>query len=125
MDNVYKDISIAFAPDSVKRQLRLFLDATGAMARFERNRKKMKSAKKIENILGTEIEDLVNAPPSLFGAFAGAESTEIIEITERMSSNSGNAIEHIWRAGLKGNAIQDLEKAEYYISREIERLKNV
>jgi hypothetical protein len=35
----------------------------------------------------------------------------------------GNAVKYIWRAGLKGDAIQDLEKAKRYIEIEIERLK--
>jgi len=33
----------------------------------------------------------------------------------------GNAIKYIWRADLKGNDIEDLEKAAFYIRREIER----
>jgi len=35
----------------------------------------------------------------------------------------GNAIKYVWRAGLKSkDAIKDLEKAKWYIQREIERL---
>lgn len=37
----------------------------------------------------------------------------------------GNAIKYCWRAGLKGNGkkhIEDLEKARWYIDREIMRL---
>jgi hypothetical protein len=33
----------------------------------------------------------------------------------------GNAVKYIWRADLKGNDIEDLKKAEWYIQREIER----
>ena len=35
----------------------------------------------------------------------------------------GNAIKYIWRADLKHDAIEDLEKAAWYINREIERRK--
>jgi hypothetical protein len=35
----------------------------------------------------------------------------------------GNAMKYIWRADLKGDAIEDLEKAVWYIRREIERRK--
>ena len=35
----------------------------------------------------------------------------------------GNAIKYIWRADLKDDAITDLEKAKWYIEREIERRK--
>lgn len=49
---------------------------------------------------------------------------ECIEITEHMNFCLGNAIKYIWRAGLKGEAVEDLEKAVWYIKREIERVKN-
>lgn len=48
---------------------------------------------------------------------------ECIQITEHMGFCLGNAIKYIWRADLKGNAIEDLEKAEWYVRREIERRK--
>jgi hypothetical protein len=48
---------------------------------------------------------------------------ECIQITEHMNFNLGNAIKYIWRAGKKGDALQDLQKARWYLEREIERLK--
>ncbi len=39
-----------------------------------------------------------------------------------MSFCLGNAIKYIWRADLKGNAIEDLQKARWYVDREIARL---
>jgi len=49
---------------------------------------------------------------------------ECLTIVRHMNFNLGNAIKYIWRAGLKSdNAIQDLEKAAFYIQDEIERLK--
>ncbi len=47
---------------------------------------------------------------------------ECIQITEYFNFCLGNAIKYIWRAGQKGNAIEDLKKAEFYIKREIGRL---
>jgi hypothetical protein len=44
---------------------------------------------------------------------------ECIQITEHMGFNLGNAVKYIWRADLKGNAIEDLEKARWYLDREI------
>ena len=38
-----------------------------------------------------------------------------------MSFNLGNAIKYIWRADLKNNAIEDLEKARWYLDREIQK----
>lgn len=48
---------------------------------------------------------------------------ECIEIVKHLNFPVGNAIKYLWRAGLKGDAIQDLEKAKRYIEIEIERLK--
>jgi hypothetical protein len=47
---------------------------------------------------------------------------ECIQITEHMCFNLGNAIKYIWRADLKAG-MQDLEKARWYLDREIERRK--
>jgi len=47
---------------------------------------------------------------------------DCIEITEHMNFNLGNAYKYIWRAGLKGEEIEDLQKAAWYIEREIKRL---
>jgi hypothetical protein len=48
---------------------------------------------------------------------------ECIQITEHMGFSLGNAVKYIWRADLKGSDIQDLEKAVWYINREIQRRK--
>ena len=49
---------------------------------------------------------------------------ECIQITEHMGFNLGNAVKYIWRADLKGNQIEDLKKAVWYINREIQRISN-
>lgn len=46
---------------------------------------------------------------------------ECIQITRWMNFNLGNAIKYIWRAGNKGNALEDLKKARWYLDDEIER----
>lgn len=46
---------------------------------------------------------------------------ECIVITEHMNFCLGNAVKYIWRADLKGG-IEDLQKAKWYIQREIDRL---
>jgi hypothetical protein len=46
---------------------------------------------------------------------------ECITVTEHMGFNAGNAVKYIWRADLKGNALEDLRKAQWYIAREIMR----
>lgn len=48
---------------------------------------------------------------------------ECIDVVEGFNFNVGNAIKYLWRAGLKPgiDAEQDLRKALWYVSREIER----
>ncbi len=41
-----------------------------------------------------------------------------------MAFNLGNAIKYIWRADLKNDAIEDLEKAVWYLRDEIKKRKN-
>lgn len=51
---------------------------------------------------------------------------ECITIVEHMGFNVGNAIKYLWRADEKGNALEDLKKAAWYVQREIEkREKNI
>ena len=65
---------------------------------------------------------MVNHPPHYTQHPSGVEC---VQITEHMTFCLGNAIKYIWRAGLKSpDPIMDLEKASFYINREIQRLKN-
>lgn len=47
---------------------------------------------------------------------------ECITITEHFNFCIGNAIKYLWRAGLKGDAIEDLKKARWYIDRELNNM---
>ena len=53
-----------------------------------------------------------------------AYPVEVIELTECLNFNRGNAVKYIARAGLKSadTEVQDLEKARWYIDREIKRI---
>ena len=46
---------------------------------------------------------------------------EVIQITEHLNFCIGNAVKDLLRADYKGQDIQDLEKAIWYIRREINR----
>lgn len=48
---------------------------------------------------------------------------ECIQVTRHMNFNRGNAIKYIWRAGEKGNLIEDLKKAIWYLQDEIGRIE--
>lgn len=43
---------------------------------------------------------------------------ECIQITRHMNFCLGNAIKYIWRADEKGKAIEDLDKAIFYLQEE-------
>ena len=65
--------------------------------------------------------DEVNHPVH-YTAYVGVE---VIQLTEQMNFNRGNAVKYIARAGLKSyeTEIQDLKKALWYIQREINRME--
>lgn len=67
------------------------------------------------------MSDPVNHPEH-YGGDTPYEAIKVIEAWG-LGFCLGNAVKYIRRAGLKGNAIEDLEKAEFYIRREIERRK--
>lgn len=62
--------------------------------------------------------DPVNHPSHYCSHPSGVEC---ITITEHMGFCIGNAIKYLWRADEKCDAIEDLEKARWYIEREISR----
>lgn len=73
------------------------------------------------------MHDPVNKPSHYCSHPSGIEA---IQVTEHMNFCIGNAIKYLWRAGLKTEdgldakmkQIQDMEKAIWYIEREIERV---
>lgn len=69
--------------------------------------------------------DLVNHPPHYNAHPSGVEC---ITVTEHMNFCLGSAMKYLWRAGQKGayaDHIRDLEKAGWYIDREIKRRKEI
>lgn len=65
-------------------------------------------------------DDPVNHPAHYNSHPAGIEC---IDVVEHFPFNVGNAIKYAWRAGLKGDAIEGLRKAAWYLDREIRRLE--
>ena len=64
--------------------------------------------------------DPVNQPAHYKSHPSGAEC---IEIAEWFPFNLGCAIKYVWRAGMKGDRLEDLRKARWYLDREIARLE--
>jgi len=65
-----------------------------------------------------QAQDQVNHPAHYTSHPSGVEC---IQVTEHMGFSLGNAVKYIWRADLKNDAIEDLEKARWYIERELKR----
>jgi Protein of unknwon function (DUF3310) len=69
------------------------------------------------------VTDSVNHPPHYTSSpatcSACGQGIECIDVTRHMGFNLGNALKYLWRADLKGNAIEDLRKAVWYINDEI------
>ena len=69
-------------------------------------------------VISNPADDPVNHPAHYTKHPSGIEC---IQITEHMGFNLGNAVKYVWRADLKGDAIEDLKKARWYIEREIQK----
>jgi hypothetical protein len=52
----------------------------------------------------------------------GIETIDFIE-AKRLGYNLGNVVKYITRSGLKGNQLEDLRKAQWYLTREINSVK--
>lgn len=63
----------------------------------------------------------VDRPPHYTSHPSGIDAITIIE---HMNFCLGNVIKYVWRAGAKGDRIEDLKKARWYLDREIARLEH-
>jgi len=65
-------------------------------------------------------QDMVNHPPHYTQHPSGVECKDICK---HFNWLRGNVIKYVWRAGLKENEIEDLEKAYFYLREEIAKIK--
>ena len=84
--------------------------------------------------MGIPIEDYARAEGEVVGiapdpvnhpkhyTTGGIETIDFIE-AKKLGYNLGNVVKYITRSGLKGNQLEDLRKAQWYLSREIATLK--
>ena len=64
--------------------------------------------------------ETVNHPPHYGGADDTYEAIEVIEAWS-LGFHLGNAVKYIARAGKKGDALEDLKKARWYLDRLIQK----
>ena len=62
------------------------------------------------------MSDEVNQPAHY--THGGIETIDFIE-AKQLGYNLGNVVKYISRAGKKGDRLQDLQKAQWYLTREI------
>jgi hypothetical protein len=65
--------------------------------------------------------DAVNSPTHY--KVGGIETIDFIE-AKHLGFNLGNVVKYITRAEHKGNQLEDLQKAQWYLAREIERVQS-
>ena len=68
-----------------------------------------------------QVTDAVNHPPHY--KTGGIETIDFIE-AKTLNYHLGNVVKYVSRASHKGHYLQDLEKAQWYLTREIEKVKN-
>lgn len=71
------------------------------------------------DIVATHHTDMVNHPPHYKAG--GIETIDFIEAKE-LGYHLGNVIKYVSRADHKGNKLEDLKKAQWYLNRAIEKL---
>ena len=85
-----------------------------------------KFAKKISEFETPKVKknnEMVDHPRHYGGKNNVYEAIKVIEAWD-LGFNLGNSIKYISRAEKKNNKLEDLEKASWYINREINKIKN-
>jgi hypothetical protein len=67
-----------------------------------------------------EVKDNVNHPAHY--KMGGIETIDFLE-AKNLNYNLGNVVKYITRADYKGNKIEDLKKAQWYLNREVANLE--
>ena len=82
---------------------------------------KLRSSNKPVNKSSTkkEVVDKVNHPPHY--KVGGIETIDFIE-AKSLNYNLGNVVKYLTRADHKGNKLEDLQKAQWYLARELKNL---
>jgi len=99
-------VGAVFGPPSLRRRLATQSDSEGAESVPQDDTKVIE-------------EDPVN--PSHYRRHPSG--IECIEIARHMNFNCGNALKYIWRYMDKGDPVENLKKAQWYLDDEIRRLQ--
>jgi hypothetical protein len=72
--------------------------------------------------LGSEPAETVDHPAHYGGADNPYEAINVVEAWE-LDFHLGNVVKYVSRAGKKGDALEDLKKARWYLERKIANLE--
>lgn len=72
-----------------------------------------------EEVVTTLVKEAVNHPAH----YMDASGVECIDIIEHMKFSSGNAFKYIYRAGMKGETVEDLNKSVFYLNHAAKKLE--
>ena len=78
------------------------------------------SNKPLARLKMKDVFDMVNHPPHYKAG--GIETIDFIE-AKKLGYNLGNVVKYVSRADLKVNKLEDLQKARWYLDREISNLE--
>ena len=78
----------------------------------------------LDSLPDPEQPEAVNHPEHYGGSDNPYEAIKVIEAWQ-LPFSLGNVIKYVSRAGKKGNKLEDLKKAQWYLNREIERLETL
>ena len=97
---------------------RLLRDSV-TMSSSERPRIRMQASPST-NVVKPYEADMVNHPPHYTAG--GIETIDFIE-AKKLGYNLGNVIKYVSRSTLKGDQLENLKKAQWYLNREIKQLE--
>lgn len=111
----------------IARRKRLEMDERGQMSELIALQKQIREEIREKDLYGGQKvmkqildREMVNHPDHYQG-----NKMEVIDIIEdyELGFNLGNTIKYVLRADKKGNKKQDLEKAKWYLERELSKFK--
>ena len=113
--------SISTLAPNAQASLALFSDPP---KRGRPSKTKTKAKAKTKTFFATSNKsikaDAVNHPPHY--KVGGIETIDFIE-AKSLSYNLGNVVKYITRADHKGNTLEDLKKAQWYLNREVQTME--
>jgi hypothetical protein len=78
-----------------------------------------------DEVLAVQTGDKPQSDPVNLPSHYTKLPVECIDVAEHFNFTLGNALKYIWRADHKGKPIEDLEKAVWYLRRELDRRRRL